>query len=386
MTGRSRKRLLKFEVHLMRTIGVLALCALVAHAGPLAKKKKKSDEDVTQVLQLPKDPPNAVVADTARLVYHVSPLSAKGLLSQQVRDGLKALQRSVNGATIVKLRAFVAGSGDMRRVQAIVSETFTSRNAPLPALSVVQVGGLPLEGAQVVMEATSVTKKEVNPQGLVFIAGQQASAPNPLEPVFPLAEKALAALRTAVKAGGSQSEDVLRGTCFLSSLEGFAKVRGMVEQEYHGAAWNFVQIQRAAANSVVECEAVARSRVKIAKPVEFVNPDGLTKSPNYSQIALVGAPRIAITGTQVAFGSQDSDVRLAFGRLQKGLAEVGASVKDVAWSSIYPLSNAMADEVRKIRFEYYDAARPPACTLLPIEGLPSLDASFAVDAIAVASR
>ena len=367
-------------------IGVLALCALVAHAGPLVKKKKKSDEDVTQVLQLPKDPPNAVVADTSRLVYHVSPLSAKGLLSQQVRDGLKALQRSVNGATIVKLRAFVAGSGDMRRVQAIVSETFTSRNAPLPALSVVQVGGLPLEGAQVVMEATSVTKKEVNPHGLVFIAGQQASAPNPLEPVFPLAEKALAALRTAVKAGGSEAEDVLRGTCFLSSLEGFAKVRGMVEQEYRGAAWNFVQIQRATANSVAECEAVARSRVKIAKPVEFVNPDGLAKSPNYSQIALVGAPRIAITGTQVAFGNQDSDVRLAFGRLQKGLAEAGASVKDVAWSSIYPLSNAMADAVRKIRFEYYDAARPPACTLLPFEGLPSLDASFAVDAIAVVSR
>jgi enamine deaminase RidA (YjgF/YER057c/UK114 family) len=131
---------------------------------------------------------------------------------------------------------------------------------------------------------------------------------------------------------------------------------------------------------------VARSRVKIDKPLEFLNPDGLTKSPNYSQIALVGAPRVALTGTQVAFGSQDADVRLAFGRLQKELAGVGASIKEVAWSSIYPLSNAMGDEVRKIRFEYYDPARPPASTLLPFEGLPSLDASFAVDAIAVMSR
>jgi len=42
--------------------------------------------------------------------------------------------------------------------------------------------------------------------------------------------------------------------------------------------------------------------------------------------------------------------------------------------------------VRKIRFEYYDPARPPASTLLPFEGLPSMDASFAVDAIAVVSR
>jgi len=370
----------------MRIIGVLVLCALAAHAGPFDKKKKKSDEDVTQVLQLPKDPPSAVVAETARLGFVVSPLSSKGLLSQQVRDALKALQRSVGSAGIVKLRAFVAGSGDVRRVQAIVSETFTDRRQPLPALSVVQVGGLPLEGAQVVIEATVVGKKEVNPNGLVFIAGQQASAPNPLQPVLPLAEKSLAALRTAVKGAGLQAEDVVRGTCFLSSLDEFGKVRSVVESEFRGAAWNFVQIQRAPPNSLVECEAVARSRVKIDKPLEFLNPEGLEKSPNYSQIALVGAQRLAITGTQVAFGGQDADVRLAFGRLQKELAQVGASVKEIAWSSIYPLSSAMADEVRKIRFEFYDPARPPACTLLPFEGLPSLDASFAVDAIAVASR
>ncbi len=369
----------------MRTIGVLLVSLLVVQAAAFAKKKK-SDEDVTQVLQLPKDPPTAVVAETARLGFQVTPLSSRGLLSQQVRDALKALQRSEAGATIVKLRAFVAGSGDMRRVHAIVSETFTDRHQPLPALSVVQVGGLPQEGAQVVMEATSVGKKDVNPNGLVFIAGQQAAAANPMEPVHALAEKALAGLRTAVKSAGSQPEDVLRGACFMSSLDDFGKVRALVESEYKSAAWTFVQLQRAAASAVVECEATARARVKIEKPVEFLNPEGLPKSANYSQIALVSAPRLAITGTQVAFGSQDSDVRLAFGRLEKELAGVGASVKQVAWSSIYPLSGAMAEEVKKIRFEYYDAARPPACTLLSFEGLPSLDASFAVDAIAVSSQ
>ena len=369
----------------MRTIGVLVVCALLAHAGPFPRKKK-SDEELTQVLQLPKDPPSAVIAETARIGYHVSPLTAKGLLSQQVREALKALQHSAGSAAIVKLRAFVAGSGDMRRVQAIVSETFTDRHQPLPALSVVQVGGLPMEGAQVVLEATSVGKKDVNPNGLVFIAGQQASDPNPIAPVYPLAQKALAGLEAAVKGAGSQAGDVLRGSCFLSSLDDFTKIRGLVESQYPAAAWTFVQVQRAPENAVAECEAVARSRVKIDKPVEFLNPNGFAKSPNYSQIALVNAPRLAITGTQVAFGSQDADVRLAFGRLEKELAGVGASVKNVAWSSIYPLSRAMAERVRKIRFEYYDAARPPAATMLPFEGLPSLDASFAVDAIAAASQ
>jgi enamine deaminase RidA (YjgF/YER057c/UK114 family) len=371
----------------MRTLGVLVLCALAAFPGPFDKKKKKSDEEATtQVLQLPKDPPSAVTVETARISFSVSPLSARGLLSQQVRDALKALSHSAGSSSVVKLRAFVAGSGDMRRVQAIVSETFTDRHQPLPALSVVQVGGLPIEGAQVVLEATLAGKKDLNPNGLVFIAGQQASSPKPLEPVAPLVEKALAGLRVALRGAGSQPEDVLRGTCFLSSLDGFGKVRDLVESEYRGAAWDFVQIQRAPFNSVAECELVARARVKIGKPLELVNPDGLPKSPHYSQIALVGAPRVAITGTQVAFGSQDADVRLAFGRLERELAAVGSSIKDVAWSSIYPLSGSIADEVRKIRFEFYDPARPPASTLLPFEGLPSMDASFAVDAVAVSSR
>jgi enamine deaminase RidA (YjgF/YER057c/UK114 family) len=367
----------------MKTIGVLVVCALVLVAGPLDKKKKKSDEDVTQVLQLPKDPPSAVVAETARLVFHVSPLSAKGLLSQQVRDALKALHHTVGSAAIVKLRAFVAGSGDMRRVQAIVSETFTERHLALPALSVVQVGGLPMEGAQVVIESTSVAKRDVNPNGLVFLSGQGASAERPLEAVAPLAEKVKGALGTALRGAGGEAEDVLRGTCFLSSLDGVAKVRDLFESEYRGAVWDFVQLQRAPVNSVVECEAVARSRVKIEKPLEFLNPDGLPKSPNYSQIALVGAPWVALTGTQVAFGFEDSDVRLAFGRLERELAQVHASIKDVAWSSIYPLSNSIADQVRKIRFDFYDKTRPPAATMQPFEGLPSMDASFAVDAVAV---
>ena len=90
----------------------------------------------------------------------------------------------------------------------------------------------PLEGAQVVFEATALAKKEVSPHGLIFLAGQQVTSPGPLDPVGPLAEKSLAGLRTAVLAGGAGPGDVLRGTCFLSSLDGLAKIR-------EGVAVNF---------------------------------------------------------------------------------------------------------------------------------------------------
>ena len=131
---------------------VLIAISLAACLCQGAKKKKKKGEEaeITQTLVIPKDPPAAVSAETSRLQFHITPLSAKGLLSQQVRDALKALGRTTGGNAIVHLRAFVAGSGDLRRVQAIVSETFTEKHLNLPALTVVQAGGLPLEGAQVV--------------------------------------------------------------------------------------------------------------------------------------------------------------------------------------------------------------------------------------------
>ncbi len=94
----------------------------------VVQPKKKDKPEPTQVLPVAKEPPRAVVAETTRLDYVVTPLSGKGLLSQQTRDALKWLL-STNHGNIVKLRAFVAGTGDVRRIQDIVSEMF-DRQAP----------------------------------------------------------------------------------------------------------------------------------------------------------------------------------------------------------------------------------------------------------------
>ena len=373
----------------MRSLRLVALAAAVAvAAGSLLaasgkKKKKKNEEEITQTLELPKDPPQAVVAEASRLVFHVSALSARGLLSQQVRDALKDLQRQTHGATVVKLRAFVAGSGDLRRVQAIVSETFTERRQPLPALSVVQVGGLPLVNAQVVIESISVARKAVNPHGLAFVSGQQERVKEPLAPAAPLVERSIANLASAVRSAGSQPDDVARVTCYLSTLSDINTVRASVARAFPKAAWNVLQVQRAPLGGVAECEAVARLDAATGEVLRLVSPEGLARSPHYSQIALVGPGRLAISGTQMAFGYQDQDLRLAFQRLAKAIEGVGAKLSNTAMSNIYPLSERMTDQIRAVRGEFYDKARPPASTMLSFEGLPSLDASCAVDVIAV---
>jgi enamine deaminase RidA (YjgF/YER057c/UK114 family) len=353
--------------------------------GP-AEAFKKKKEDETQTLQVPKDPPAAVLAETRRLVFHVTPLSGKGLLSQQVRDALKTLFRISGSSTVVKVRAFVAGSGDVRRVRDIVSDSFNGHQQSIPALSVIQVGALPLEGAQVQLESIAVAKKEVNNYGLVFISGQGASSANPRDPVEPLAEKALASLRTAVKAAGSDPSDVLRVTCFLSSLANGQQVHQLFAQEYPHAAFAYVQTQRAPVHAVAECEAVAKLRWNTGKSLHLVNPDGMTSSPNYAQLAMVSSPRVVLTGTQTSFGYQDADARLAFQRLDKALEQFGSSLRLAAMVHLYPLSLSLAEQARKVRVEFYDRAHPPAATMLPFEGLPSMDAGFAVDAVAISEK
>ncbi|MCU1262653.1 MAG: Endoribonuclease, partial [Bryobacterales bacterium] len=220
-------------------------------------------------------------------------------------------------------------------------------------------GALPLEGAQVVLESISVAKKEVNPAGILFIGGQAASSDKPLQPMLPLAEKSLASLGQG---------DMLGVTCFTTSLDDAPKLFSLMAAKYPRAAVDVVEMQRATPRSIVQCEATARL-------------DGSAgSSPNS---VAVTAPKLAFTGTQLAFGFDDNAARLAFRRLDKALEPLGSSTKHVVMASFYPLSNSMAERVRKIHLEFFDAAHPPATTFLPFEGLPSMDASFGVDVAAV---
>src|ERR1017187_3857610 len=106
---------------------VASACCLVLSGQPAEQKKPKpTKEEITQTLQLPKELPGAVTGETRRLTFHLTPLSARGLLSAQVRDALKALIHETGGNPVLKIRAFAAGSGDLRRVRDLRSEEHTS--------------------------------------------------------------------------------------------------------------------------------------------------------------------------------------------------------------------------------------------------------------------
>ncbi len=356
-----------------------AALAITLAVLPLAAKKKKEEE--TQVLQLPKELPAAVAGETRRLSFVVTPLSAKGLLSQQVRDALKNLEHQASGDPVLAIRAFVAGSGDLRRVRDLVSESFSEKHQPLPALSLIQAGALPLSGAQVVLEATVNGRKDLYAGGLAFFPAYAAYADDPQAPIAPLFERTLAGLREAVHASGAAPTDVVRVTCFVSALERVEEVRARVEAEYPKTAQDYVQTERAPQRAVAACEAIAGIHEGTAPGrVTFRKVSGA--SGDSARIAIVGAPHIIWTGTQVSFGFEERDAHLALERLGKTLEPLGVAMRDIAYARFYPLSRKIEKQMRQQIPIYFDPANLPALSVLEFEGLSSEDAGFAVDAVA----
>lgn len=323
----------------------VAAFLIAAHslAEPLQRKKKQ--EDVTQTLEVLPEPPAALAAETGRLAFVVAPMTAKGLMSQQAREALKSLAGQARGARFVRIRALVAGTGDLRRIQTIVSEELSERKLSLPVLTVVQVGGLPLEGAQVLMEAVVEQKKAKRGAGLVVASGRGANG-----------REALEKLSAAFKAAGGG--EPLRLSCAVASGEMQSEARASAAEVFPALPAAIYQAQRLPAEAGAVCEGFA--------------------APG----ATAGVARVVFAGSQLAFRYQAADARLAYQRLEKTLAGAGTSLKRALVLNVYPLSPQMAVLAASVQSEFVSGA--PAGVSVPHEGLPSIDASFALEAIAEA--
>ena len=330
---------------------------------PIIRSKDLQEDEVTQTPPPERQPPEAVAAATARLVFRTSPLQSKGLLTPQTREALKTLLRDNRGATIVALRAFVSGSGDMRRIQDLTGEIFEDKHQPMPAITVVQAGGLPVETAQVVIESIAEDKKTLNPNGLAFVSAQPAAS----------LRESLDKLDGVLSRSGMRAGDVVRLTCFVSVLDGNANL----SSRYSAAAVDLVQMQREPVLPQAACEAVARLHSAPGHSVEFMGP-----SPNQPEAVLVNTPKVVLSGLQLGFGVEPAAVRLSFDHLEKALAVLHADLKSVVFTHAYLGSSALAPKVRAIETERLHGPHAPASTYLPFQGLPSMDARFGIDLVA----
>jgi enamine deaminase RidA (YjgF/YER057c/UK114 family) len=299
-----------------------------------SKKDKKSELPNQALGPLPQLP-LILPADGTKLSFLSAPLTNNGLLSQQTRDELRWMIAQAHGGQFVRIRAFVAGSGDLRRIPQLVSEAFADKHLSLPVVVTLQVGALPLEGAQVQLEATLQQARPVNPGGVRFAAFE--------------AESSAAALAKLKQAG-----ELLQATCYVPSVEGRAPTEG--------AVW--IQPQRLSAQSTTWCEGA----VRLAGPG-------------------VPAQALVFTSAQLAFSYSEDDARLAYERLEKTLKSANSTLKNAVFLNFYPLSSQLADLARRTGTPYLDPSREPAgVRKIVFEGLPAMDGSFAIEAVATVSN
>jgi enamine deaminase RidA (YjgF/YER057c/UK114 family) len=318
-----------------------------------------------------------IEGETRKLQFQVAPASMEGNVADQIDKALDTFK-----SRILNLRAFVVGTDQVGIARLTIEEYFQKKRRAIPTIVVVAVGALPHPKTRVAIEAVLDSGRTLNPEGIAFISGQAGSSDKPVEQMLPLAEKALKDLNSVHRAAGIQPEDVLRVTCLMTSVADAAEVEARVKREFPQAARSFVQLQKAPARGVIECESVARLRTRPAEPLQFIYTDGLPKSPNFSHAALIGAPRLLFSDLRLPKSDKEYDARKTFAELHQFLKYFGGSIKQVAMSNLYPASQEATDLVRRIRFDFYDRDRPPASTMMTFEGLAD-NASFGLSVIAV---
>ncbi len=277
--------------------------------------------------------PSSITGITSQLVFHVSPLSAKGMLSQQVEDAIKAIDKANGSATILKLRAFVAGTGDLRRVQTIVNDFFTQRKWPLPLVTTVQAGGFPLEGSQVVLEAISEEKKVTNPSGLMFVPAIEGAS----------GEAAINALAGIM---GSSASNALQITCYADSMAEAEAARKSAATVFPKAAAVYLQSTRYTMGPHVACEGIAQN-------------------------GPVRSPKLLFAAAQIGFGD---DMQGVIDRLDHELEPLGVNRTSSALINVYATSLAAAKAAKAL-------TEPSPTTAVFIEGLPALDATVQIETV-----
>jgi enamine deaminase RidA (YjgF/YER057c/UK114 family) len=98
------------------------------------------------------------------------------------------------------------------------------------------------------------------------------------------------------------------------------------------------------------------------------------------QAVVVKSPKVVFSGIQMAFGREDSDLRLAFERLEKGLSSLVGTGGVVA-VRYYAMDVSLGQRLAGLGREMFHRGAL-AGSAVEVEGLPSLDASVGMEVVA----
>lgn len=131
--------------------------------------------------------------------------------------------------------------------------------------------------------------------------------------------------------------------------------------------------------------------------IEYVNPPDLCPTYGWTHVASVtGGKTIYISG-QVAVnergeivgkGDLKAQTEQTFGNIERALAAVGATFRDVVKTNLYVvgLRAEHVPIIREVRSRYVSADHPPVSTLVGVSALVGPDWLIEIEAVAVVSE
>jgi enamine deaminase RidA (YjgF/YER057c/UK114 family) len=137
-------------------------------------------------------------------------------------------------------------------------------------------------------------------------------------------------------------------------------------------------------------QGAAAPATPVAGP-RYVNPPGLTKPAGYTHVVISSDGRTVYVAGQVAFDSVGQIVGLGdfkaqatqvFANLGRALASVGATFGDVMKTTTYITDVRNLGLLREARARYFDPARAPANTLIPVSALARPELLLEIEAVA----
>ncbi len=369
---------------LAHCVQLLLFCTLLAWlAVPGVRGQKPLAEEKPQTLELAPEAPDAIKAETSRLAYLLLPLERSGLLSHQVEESMKKLRAQLRKRKLLRITAWVGGAGDTRRVSSGIRELLAKWRIPIPAITVVRVGSLPDRAARVAFDVEIEESKPVNPHGLMFLAGTRAAAPEFHFDVSGEVRKSLDILAQRLAAEGSRPDDALMTRCFVSLTENMPALEQTVREHFPKSQIRVLQGLRSSPDSYAACNLTVRLSATPPEPLEARVTTLEEHAAPVTTLTKTNARGLVLTSAQLGFRATDADLDLAFERLQSTLKTAGSSLADTLQLNILAENLEVGQHAESRGRRYFNPKHDPAILRAAVEGLPALDATFSLDAIAI---
>lgn len=358
---------------------LLALGIICVVISGLCQRPPKPEK--AQTLATVPEAPGAVRMETSRLEFLRVPDEQTGLLSKQVEESMKSIRKSLRKRRLVRVTAWVAGAGDVRRVSSSIRELLADWRIPLPAITVVRVGALPNAGSRVSFDVELEGERDSNPNGLIYLGAVRSHSEEFTLALDKLLAESLDRLQSRLQEQRVEASAVLSARCLVSLTDDVGKLDDALRARFPGASTRVMQSVRVAPDSYANCDVVARLP---EKPTEALEPRVVTETngaPPVTSYVKVNTPQMVLTAGQLCFRSTDDDLMLGFERLEDTLKDLGTSLKHTVQLSILAQSPELEQRTEAQGRPFLQPQYDPAILRQTVEALPALDSTVSLDAV-----